>query len=452
MLNSILNWWNGNQQSRLNRLASREIGEINMLFTKHKVGAWVDRHRVMASPAGCFIRYYLIAADKVTRVEGVEKDLSVLISRLRNQPITVNIRTPGLYIELPYPLATRPLAWTDVNLAALGKFEMVIGRDYSGATPKPVTLDFRDRSVAHMLVSGITGSGKTNALIAAILSFCWATSPADVQIIILDPKFGAEMLPLADLPHVTLYRETQDCADAIASVKAELNRRKRRNVGQRIFLIVEELAELMIEVGNTKTTLFEQLKSLTGVGRGLGVHVIACTQRASVDVIDPVMRANLPIRLAGRVGTVEESRIATGLSDAGCETLPGKGSFQYVRDGIIRRVQAHYVTDDEMINVTYQIAGKWGNVTPYQIEMTFSDTSEGGAVDSEMAGYIKTVLDNIGLEDIFDATGKPAYGIKSRIVRLVFGENANPGGANDRLVKRLLEQLSTFTTSTEAQP
>ena len=438
----MLKFWD-----RLNRLAAREVGEIDMLFIKHGIGAWVDRGRIVASPTGNFVRYYLHAADKVTRVESVEKDLSVLLSRLRKQPLTVNVRVPGLYIELPYPLATRPLAWADVNLGALGKFEMIIGRDYSGATPRPVTLDFKDRSVAHMLVSGVTGSGKTNALISAILSLCWSTSPADAQVIILDPKFSAEMLPLADLPHVSLYQETQDCADAIASVKAEMNRRKRGPSTRRIFLVVEELAELMIEVGSTKTTLFEQLKSLTGIGRGLGVHVIACTQRASVDVIDPVMRANLPIRLAGKVSTVEESRIATGLSDAGCETLPGNGSFQYVRNGVAHRLQSHFVADGEALSIAYQIAGKWGGVRPYQIEMMGGDNSPGEADD--IATYVATVLKNVGIEDIFDANGKPARGIKARIVRVLFGENAGTGGHNDRVAGAVLERIRNTTTTSE---
>ena len=255
------------------------------------------------------------------------------------------------------------------------------------------------------------------------------------------------MLPLADLPHVSLYQETQDCADAIASVKAEMNRRKRGPSTRRIFLVVEELAELMIEVGSTKTTLFEQLKSLTGIGRGLGVHVIACTQRASVDVIDPVMRANLPIRLAGKVSTVEESRIATGLSDAGCETLPGNGSFQYVRNGVAHRLQSHFVADGEALSIAYQIAGKWGGVRPYQIEMMGGDNSPGEADD--IATYVATVLKNVGIEDIFDANGKPARGIKARIVRVLFGENAGTGGHKDRVAGAVLERIRNTTTTSE---
>jgi hypothetical protein len=445
---TILNQWGmtaggRDLQSRVNRVAQREIAELDMLFVKLGINAWIDRGRVVASQTGDFIRYPVLTGGKIATVTNVERDLSVALTRLRGESTPVKIRLPEQYIELPFPLETRPLLWTDANPAALGKFELIIGRDQSATTPAPVTLDFKDRSVSHILVSGTTGSGKSNELACMILSLAWSTSPADVRIVVLDPKFSPEIGALGGLPHVDLFQETQDCLDAIASVKAEMNARKRTPRRQRLFLVVEEFAELGIESGGA-TDLIEPLKSVAGVGRGLGVHVIACTQKATVGVVDTVLRANLPIRIAGQVSTQAESAVAVGVPNAGAELLPGRGSFLYNRNGRVRRIQGHYVPEDEIAGIVAQIAARWHGVTPYEI--AYIQSEETAPID-ELAGYVDKVQNAIALEDIFDADGAPARGIKTQIVKVLFGADAKPGGQNHYIVNAVLERLRELSFS-----
>ncbi len=433
-------------QSRINRIARREIAEFDMIFVKLGIDAWIDRRRVIASQSGNFIRYHILAGGKIAAVTNIEKDLSVLVTRLRGEATPVKVKLPEQYIELPFPLATRPLLWSDANLDNLGKYEMIVGRDQNTVTPQPVTLHFGDRSVAHVLVTGTTGSGKSLLLLSMVLSLAWSTSPADVIIIVLDPKFSLEIGQLAGLPQVLLFQETQDCLDAIAAVKAEMNARKRQLKQPKVFLIVEEFAELGIEAGNGKSALIDPLKSVVGVGRGLGVHVIACTQKATVEVVDTVLRANLPIRLAGQVSTQDESRVATGIPGAGAELLPGKGAFLFVRNGQVKRIQAHYLPEDEIAGIVQQVAAKWHGVTPYAIDINFSaaDTTATDGID----GHVATVLAAIAVEDIFDADGTPVRGIKAHIVRILFGEDANTGGANNRIAGEVLRRLQNITTTT----
>lgn len=434
-------------QSRINRIARREIAEIDMLFVKLNIDAWVDTRRVIASQTGNFIRYYVLTGGKIASVTNVEKDLSVLVTRLRNEATPVKLKLPEQYIELPFPLDTRPLLWADADLGKLGKFEMVVGRDQSTATPTPVTLDFKDRSVSHTLVSGTTGSGKSNELVSMVLSLAWSTSPAECKIVVLDPKFSPEIGLLAGLPHVSLFQETQDCLDAIASVKQEMNARKRQPKRQRLFLVVEEFAELGLEAGNGKSALIDPLKSVVGVGRGLGVHVIACTQKATVEVVDTVLRANLPIRIAGQVSTQDESRVATGVPGAGAELLPGKGAFYFVRNGRVQRVQAHFVPEESIAGIVHEIRAKWHGIRPYDIAIEFSDHDTAVTVNDEIAGHVATVLRAIALEDILDADGAPARGIKARIVRVLFGDDANTGGANNRIAGEVLRRIQDTTTT-----
>lgn len=432
-------------QTRINRVAQRETAEIDMLFVKLGVDAWVDVKRIIASQTGDFIRYPVLTGGKIATVTNVERDLSVALTRLRGEATPVKIKLPEQFIELPFPLETRPLLWADANVDTLGKFTMIIGRDQGATTPQPVVLDFADRSVSHILVSGTTGSGKSNELACMVLSLAWSTSPADAHIVLLDPKFSPEIGALAGLPHVTLFQETQDCLDAIASVKAEMNNRKCTPRRQKLFLVVEEFAELGIESGKAPA-LIEPLKSVAGVGRGLNVHVIACTQKATVETVDTVLRANLPIRVAGQVSTQAESTIAVGVPNAGAELLPGRGSFLYNRNGRVRRIQGHYVPEDSIDNIVAQIAAKWHGVTPYDIDYIVSEGD--GAPADDITAHVETVLANIAMEDLFDADGQPARGIKAQIVRLLFGESANTGGANNKVAGEVLQRIKRATTTT----
>lgn len=426
-------------QRRLNRIAQRETGEIDMVFAKLKVDAWVDRRNVVASQSGNFIRYPILTSGKIAIATGIERDLSVLLTKLRGEVTPVKIKLPEQHIELPFPLEKRPLLWNDIDLDRVGRFEMVLGRDQSQMNPVTVTLDYKQKNVSHVLVSGTTGSGKTNELVEMILSLAYNTSPADCKIVIVDPKFSASIAPLAILPHVSLFQETDACLDAIASVKNEMDKRKRNPSKKRVFLFVEEFAELGMESGKGGTTsLVEPLKSVTGIGRELLVHVVACTQKATIDVVDTVLRSNLPLRLAGQVSTAEESKVATGVPGSGAELLPGDGAFLFVRRGKVQRIQGHYVPEDDIEGIAWAIAAKWNGIDPYEIEWVENQEVHAlGAIDA----YTAKVLAAFDVAEIFDDAGEPLRGIKSRIARLLFGESAVFGGGNVPIVNGVLSRI-----------
>jgi S-DNA-T family DNA segregation ATPase FtsK/SpoIIIE len=109
----------------------------------------------------------------------------------------------------------------------------------------------------------------------------------------------------------------------------------------RIVLVIDELAD-MIQVGGKGVS--DALTRLTQRGREAGVHVIACTQKPSSQMLGPLMKANFPVRLIGKVTSPEDARVAAGVGGSGAEKLLGQGDFVAVAVGAITRFQAAYAT------------------------------------------------------------------------------------------------------------
>jgi DNA segregation ATPase FtsK/SpoIIIE, S-DNA-T family len=419
------------RQRQITRLLTREVNAIDDLFLKYAVDARIDRQNVTASDTGGFVRYRIRNSAKVSKLTSLEDDLAQLISELRDEDVRVRIRKPRLIIELPYPLERRTLMWEDAPLQRLRPFQALAGMDYSALEVAPVIVDWSGHRTSNMLVSGETGSGKTNGLLEIILSLSYGTSPSEVHFVIIDPKFSPSINALRGLPHVSIYNEPSECALAIEAVKLEVNRRKRRPDKRKLFLVCEELSELMIEAGSDKSTLFEQMKSVAQIGRELGVHLIACTQKAVVEVVDTVLRANLPLRLAFRVGTSDESRVATGLTDVDCVRLPGSGAGYFVRDGRERRIQTHYLDPDGIFDVVDGIAAQWLADTPYRIVTQNAVVEEDDLPATVTQDQVDLILGSMEMGELFADDGTPIRGVKSRIIALVHGADAPRGGANN---------------------
>lgn len=427
-------------QQKLNRMATKEVDALDNLFAEHGLASRINRQRITASQVAGYMRYHIQRGDKVSKLTGLNHDISALLTELRGQDIKVKVKEPSLYIQLPFPFERRALSWSDIDLSSLAPHQMIIGRDYGGSEPQPITLNFRDKSTSNVLVSGIPGSGKTTALVASVLSLAYATSPQDAQIIIIDPKGSDDLIHLEKLPHVTLHVDTDDSAQAIASVKAELNRRKLQGDRRKVYLIVEELAELTIEVGSDKSTMFDWLKSIAGLGREKNVHVLACTQKPHTDIIDTVLRGNLPIKLAGKVSTGEESKIATGLTDVGCEHLPGKGSFYFVNGAGPQRVQTHYLTLDDMTKAITDICCQWVGHEPYRIDTVAPAVTLPTLPNGVDADQLFAVVGAFTYGQIFN-NGKLRKGKQIEIIRTVWGSDADDQGSNNRWVKAAVPYL-----------
>jgi S-DNA-T family DNA segregation ATPase FtsK/SpoIIIE len=261
---------------------------------------------------------------------------------------------------------------------------LALGKDIAG---NPVVADLA--KMPHLLVAGTTGSGKSVALNAMILSILYKTEPREVRLVMVDPKM-LELSTYQGIPHLLapVVTDMRQAANALNWCMGEVERRYRlmtwvsvrnlsgynhkvadseksgsplkdpetldlpepRNLERlpHIVLIVDELADLMMVSGKKVEELIARLAQKA---RAAGVHLILATQRPSVDVITGLIKANVPTRIAFQVSSKVDSR--TILDQQGAESLLGQGDMLYLPpgSGMSQRVHGAYVADHEVHKV-----------------------------------------------------------------------------------------------------
>jgi S-DNA-T family DNA segregation ATPase FtsK/SpoIIIE len=266
---------------------------------------------------------------------------------------------------------------------------LALGKDIGG---KAVVTDLA--KMPHLLVAGTTGSGKSVAVNAMVLSLLYKASPKDVRMIMIDPKM-LELSVYEGIPHLLapVVTDMKEAANALRWCVAEMERRYKlmaavgvRNLGgfnkkvkdaessgqplldplfranpdmpgmvaepleplPHIVIIIDEFADMMMIVGKKVEELIARLAQKA---RAAGVHLILATQRPSVDVITGLIKANIPTRIAFQVSSKIDSR--TILDQSGAEALLGHGDMLYLPPGTAtpERVHGAFVDDHEVHNV-----------------------------------------------------------------------------------------------------
>ncbi|WP_406700339.1 FtsK/SpoIIIE domain-containing protein [Singulisphaera sp. Ch08] len=241
------------------------------------------------------------------------------------------------------------------GLAGLPAFP--VGQDVAG---RAHWLNLADPSDCHLLVAGTTGSGKSEFLRAAIATLAARLDPDRLQFVLIDPKRVTFNLPGAS-PYLRfpVAFGLDEALPLIEQCMAEMDRRYRileekklANVSElppellpRIVLIIDEFASFL-EDKESKKVVTALLKRIGAMARAAGIHLILSTQRPDKDVITPLLRENLPGRIALRVASKAGSDLILGSPDA--EHLLGRGDLFWKRGGELLRLQSPYVPQDEL--------------------------------------------------------------------------------------------------------
>ena len=225
----------------------------------------------------------------------------------------------------------------------------------------------------HLMVAGSTGSGKSVALNGIIFSLLFKKTPAELQLVLIDPK-AVEFSPYKEIPHlltdvVTEMEEAVDVLQKLCEVMDEryelLEKNSVRNIDEYhdlvgntenmpfIVIIIDELADLMMTQGKQVEDLVGRLSQKA---RAAGMHLVLATQRPTSDVIKGLIKTNVPARLAFRVANNVDSRVI--IQEKGAETLMGLGDclFRTPRKSGLTRIQSPLVTGEEVRNVVGQLS------------------------------------------------------------------------------------------------
>ena len=220
----------------------------------------------------------------------------------------------------------------------------LLGLDGEGL---PLLVRLSSPQVAHILVAGTTGSGKTVLLRTIALSLALFSRPHHLQLALIDPK-GRGLGPLASLPHLgwPLAQDPGQAVQLLRQVVGEMERRDRvARSHPHLVLVVDEVAEL-IQMGGGEVV--ELLTRLVQRGRQAGVHVVAATQRPTSHLLGGLMKANFPVRLVGRVMSSQDALLAAGVGRTGAERLRGGGAFIMVAEGRVTVLQAAYTSTQDL--------------------------------------------------------------------------------------------------------
>jgi len=220
----------------------------------------------------------------------------------------------------------------------------VLGLDQEGA---PLLLRLPSPNVAHVLIAGTTGSGKTALARTIVASLALHNSQRNLQLAIVDPK-GRGLSCFEGLPHLVapVVTRADEALPLLQRLVAEMERRDAEaRCDPRLVLVLDELADL-VQVGGREVE--QLLTRLTQRGREAGLHLVACTQKPAAVVIGSLVKSNFPVRLVGSVASPEDAKVASGLARTGAERLLGQGDFLLVAKGQVMRLQAAYVDEGEV--------------------------------------------------------------------------------------------------------
>jgi DNA segregation ATPase FtsK/SpoIIIE, S-DNA-T family len=357
----------------------------------------VEAEVVEVHPGPVITRFELRPAPgvKVAQISHLAKDLARALSAISVRVVEIIPGKSTMGLEIPNETReivtlgeiVKSKAYDDMGSA----LALVLGKDIGG---NPMVADLA--RMPHLLVGGTTGSGKSTAINAMVLSLLYKSSAEHVRMIMIDPKM-LELSVYEGIPHllVPVVTDMKQAANALRWCVAEMERRYQlmaaagvRNLAgfnrkvkdladagkpmrdplelkrlppggdpetvsiveplPFIVVVVDELADLMMIVGKKVEELIARLAQKA---RASGIHLILATQRPSVDVITGLIKANIPTRIAFQVSAKVDSR--TILDQSGAEALLGHGDMLFLQPGTSLPVRVHgaFVSDAEVHRV-----------------------------------------------------------------------------------------------------
>ena len=368
----------------------------------------IDAQVVGAYPGPVITRFEVQPAPgvKVSQISSLDKDIARGLSVKSVRVVDV---IPGKsVIGLETPNTTRQMIFLSELLRskeydkAASPLTLALGKDIAG---RPIVADLA--RMPHLLVAGTTGSGKSVAVNAMVLSLLYKASAKELRMLLIDPKM-LELSVYQGIPHLLapVVTDMKEAANGLRWCVAEMERRYKlmstlgvrnlagfnkkvkdaRDAGQPmmdplfkpnaelgeaprpledlpfIVIFIDEFADMMMIVGKKVEELIARLAQKS---RAAGIHLILATQRPSVDVITGLIKANIPTRIAFQVSSKMDSRVI--LDQSGAQTLLGHGDMLYLPAGTAmpERVHGAFVSDEEVHRVVEhlrQIGGGPGYV------------------------------------------------------------------------------------------
>ncbi len=394
-------------------------------------GVQVDVVEVHPGPVVTRFELQPAPGIKSAQISSLAKDLARGLSVISVRVVEVIPGKSTIGLEIPnavrHTVYLSEILQSEIFDRSSSPLTVALGKSIGGS-PRIADLT----RMPHVLVAGTTGSGKSVALNAMILSLLYKATPEQVRLVMVDPKM-LELSVYEGIPHLLapVVTDMKEAANALRWCVAEMERRYRlmapmgvRNLagfnkkikaaadrGQPltdplwkpalpdveeeapalemlpyIVVVIDEFADLMMIVGKK---IEELISRLAQKARASGIHLVLATQRPSVDVITGLIKANIPARIAFQVSSRVDSR--TILDQMGAEQLLGHGDMLYLPPGsaLPERIHGAFVGDRE-VHAVARYLRQFGE--PNYVEEVLNEmqlTTDGMAVGA--SGLLETV-------------------------------------------------------------
>jgi DNA segregation ATPase FtsK/SpoIIIE, S-DNA-T family len=396
--------------------SAETLDYTSRLIERKLVDFGIEVKVLSAQPGPVITRFEFepAAGVKGSQITNLARDLARALSVVSIRVVETIPGKSCMGLEIPNPkrqiVFLSEIMGSQVYADMNSPLAIAMGKDIAG---KPVVADLA--KMPHVLVAGTTGSGKSVAINALILSLLYKSEPSKVRMILIDPKM-LELSVYEGIPHLLapVVTDMRQAANALNWCVAEMERRYKlmsmlgvRNLagynqkikdaakaGEKIphpfsltpdepepleempmiVVMIDELADMMMVVGKKVEELIARLAQKA---RASGIHLVLATQRPSVDVITGLIKANIPTRVAFQVSSKIDSR--TILDQMGAEALLGQGDMLYMPPGTgyPMRIHGAFVSDHEVHQVVNHLKSLG---EPNYIEGILSNETEGSEV------------------------------------------------------------------------
>lgn len=324
-----------------------KIATLNSLFQARKINAKVVDYKEKLRTVEYHIELEL--DEKVSKIKQLEEDI---LLQLKLDSINFKINNGLLIIETASN--NNPITIELESLLEQGKgtLPIIIGKDVDNNT---ISIDLQDSNTPHVLIGGQTGAGKSVLLNSIIRSLLYKKEQTPLELVLIDPK-GVELYEFKD----KAIAYTSDYSGAVHLLnqlvirmektykflqqenKKQLKDVDSKNYTPYICVVIDELGDLLIQ--DQKKAFKNSLIRLLQKARAAGIHIICATQNPKREVVDGLIKSNMPVKIAFKVNSPIESKII--LDQEGAENLVGKGDLLISYSGKVIRGQGAISTEE----------------------------------------------------------------------------------------------------------
>ena len=390
-----------------------------IVTTLRNYGIEIESIKATVGPTVTLYEIVPKAGIRVAKIQALENDIMMSLSATGIRIIAPMPGKGTIGIEVPNE---KPQVVSMHSVIASKRFQdeqkMKLPIAYGRTITNEVFM-FDLAKTPHLLVAGATGTGKSVAINAIITSLLYKKHPAELKLVMVDPKM-VEFAPYKPLlkhylaampdtdPEQIVITDCDKVVNTLNSLVIEMENRykllmdagvrnledyndkfvKRRLNPNKlvadslhhqflpyIVIIIDEYGDFIMQAGKQVET---PIARITQKARAVGMHMILATQRPSVNIVTGVIKANIPTRIALRTQSVIDSR--TVLDAKGAEQLIGRGDSLYAGNASVTRIQCAFVDTPEVDAIVGHIAKQQKFREPYQLPEYVGEGGEGEAL------------------------------------------------------------------------